>query len=67
MRGLGKPIVPTVVMLTCWCAVRVITLMTIGRVYHEILLVIWIYPITWALSSLAYVFYLGHLRRQEVF
>ena len=67
MRGLGKPIVPTVVMLTCWCAVRVITLMTIGRIWHEILLVIWIYPVTWALSSIVYVFYLRHLRRREVF
>ena len=67
MRGLGKPIVPTIVMLTCWCAVRVITLMTIGKIYHEILLVIWIYPITWALSSIVYLFYLRHLRRREVF
>ena len=67
MRGLGKPVVPTVVMLVCWCAVRVITLLTIGRVWHEILLVIWLYPITWSLSTIVYVFYLRHLRRQEVF
>ncbi len=67
MRGLGKPVVPTLVMLFCWCAVRVITLMTIGQVYHEILLVIWIYPITWALSSIFYLFYLGHLRRKGVY
>ena len=67
MRGLGRPIVPTVVMLTCWCAVRVITLLTIGQIWHEILLVIWIYPVTWFLSSVVYVFYLRHLRRQEVF
>ena len=67
MRGLGKPVVPTLVMLFCWCAVRVITLMTIGQVYHEILLVIWIYPITWALSSIFYVFFLRHLRRKGVY
>ena len=67
MRGLGKPIVPTVVMLTCWCAVRVITLMTIGQVYHNILLAVWIYPITWTLSTVVYVFYLRHLRKQGMF
>ena len=66
MRGIGKPVVPTVVMLTCWCAVRVVTLMTIGQVYHNILLAIWIYPITWSLSTIVYLIYLRHLRRQGV-
>ena len=64
MRGIGKPVVPTVVMLTCWCAVRVVTLMTIGRFYHNILLAIWIYPITWTLSTIVYLFYLRHLRKK---
>ena len=64
MRGIGKPVVPTIVMLTCWCAVRVVTLMTIGQVYHNILLAIWIYPITWTLSTVVYLFYLRHLRKK---
>ena len=67
MRGLGKPFVPTVVMLVCWCAVRVLTLMTLGQIYHNILLVIWIYPITWFLSSVVYVFYMSHLKRQGLY
>ena len=67
MRGLGKPVVPTLIMLFSWCLVRVVTLMTIGQVYHEILLVIWIYPITWALSSITYVFYLRHLRKKGIY
>ncbi|MBP5154335.1 MAG: MATE family efflux transporter [Lachnospiraceae bacterium] len=66
MRGIGRPIVPTVVMLSCWCAVRVLVLMTIGRYVHNILLVIWIYPITWLLSALVYVCYLLYLRRKEL-
>ncbi|MBQ5954057.1 MAG: MATE family efflux transporter [Lachnospiraceae bacterium] len=66
MRGLGKPVVPTVVMLTCWCAVRVVTLMTIGRVYHNILLAIWIYPITWSLSTIVYIVYMRYLRKKGV-
>ena len=66
MRGIGRPVIPTIVMLACWCAVRVLTLMTIGRIYHNILLALWIYPVTWTLSSIVYLFYLRHLRRAEV-
>ncbi len=66
MRGIGKPIVPTIVMLVCWCAVRVLTLMTIGQYYHDILLVIWLYPITWTLSTITYTFYLLSLRKKAI-
>lgn len=65
MRGLGKPLAPMLVMLLCWCAVRVAVLMTIGRVYHNILLSCWIYPITWGMSSLVYVLYLRMLLRNR--
>ena len=67
LRGLGRPTVPTVVMFVCWCAVRVIVLLTIGRAYHNILLVCWIYPITWGLSAVTYVFYLWYLARKKVY
>jgi Na+-driven multidrug efflux pump len=66
MRGIGKPVVPTVVMLVCWCAVRVLTLMTIGQFFHNILLVIWLYPITWTLSTITYIFYLLSLRKKGI-
>ena len=66
MRGIGKPIVPTVVMLSCWCAVRVLTLMTVGQIWHDIRLALWIYPITWTLSTIVYLFYLRHLRKIEL-
>ena len=58
MRGAGRPNVPMIVMLACWCAVRVLVLMTVGRVVHNILLICWLYPFTWALSSVVYLFYL---------
>ena len=51
MRGLGKPIVPTVIMMICWCAVRVICVLTIGQMVHSIQLTYWLYPATWLLSS----------------
>lgn len=61
-RGLGKPAAPMIIMLVCWCAVRVGVLFTIGQIYHNILLAYWVYPITWLLSSV--VFFLC-IRRYE--
>lgn len=55
MRGLGKPATPMVIMLVCWCAVRVAALFTIGEVWHNITLACWIYPFTWTLSAAAFV------------
>ncbi len=63
-RGLGKPMTPMLVMLICWCAVRVLTLATIGQAVHDIRLVCWIYPFTWALSSAVYVFFLRDANRK---
>ena len=62
MRGAGRPNVPMVVMLGCWCAVRVLILMTVGQQIHRIELVYWIYPFTWALSSIVYLFFLKNTK-----
>ena len=64
MRGLGKPMTPMLVMLICWCAVRVVVLFTLGQVIHEIWLIYWIYPFTWTLSS---VVYLLNFRKMRLF
>ena len=55
MRGMGKPMTPMVVMLVCWCAVRVAVLFTLGQSVHDIRLIYWIYPFTWSLSSIVYL------------
>ena len=62
MRGAGRPNVPMVVMLVCWCAVRITILMTVGKAIHEIWLVYWIYPFTWLISSVVYVYFLKTTR-----
>ena len=62
MRGLGKPMTPMVIMLTCWCAVRIAVLFTLGQLLHDIRLAWWIYPFTWTLSSAAYVALLRRIR-----
>jgi putative MATE family efflux protein len=58
LRGIGKPVMPVVVMLICWCAVRVVTLMTLGQVVHDIRITYWLYPLTWFLSSVIYLYWL---------
>ena len=64
MRGLGKPMTPMLVMLICWCAVRVLVLFTIGQAVHDIRLIYWIYPFTWTLSTIVYFVY---FRKQHIF
>lgn len=65
MRGLGKPMTPMVVMLVCWCAVRVLLLFTVGQAFHDIRLIYWVYPFTWTLSTIVYLisFHRLHLFR----
>ena len=64
MRGLGKPMTPMLVMLICWCAVRVLVLFTLGQAVHDIRLIYWIYPFTWILSSVVYI---AAFRKQHLF
>ena len=62
MRGLGKPMTPMIIMLTCWCAVRILVLFTLGQVVHDIRLAFWIYPFTWTLSTVVYAILLKRIR-----
>ncbi len=64
LRGLGKPMAPMLIILICWCAVRVAVLSTIGQSLHDIRLICWLYPITWTLSSIAEFTYLQIMKRR---
>lgn len=64
MRGIGKPMAPMVILLSCWCAVRVFLLFTVGRVWHNVLLLCWIYPFTWTISTVVYTIYAFRLRKE---
>ena len=57
MRGAGRAIVPMLVMLVCWCVIRVSYIMLVARASGNIQMVFWAYPITWALSSVAFLIY----------
>ena len=57
MRGAGRAVIPMISMLAFWCVVRV-TIITIATpIYQSIAVVNWVYPITWALSSLFLLIY----------
>ena len=54
LRGAGKAIVPMFTMMVCWCVIRVTFLTVTVPLTHSIQMVYWVYPLTWALSSLTF-------------
>lgn len=56
MRGGGKPAVPMYVMMICWCGIRVAFLYATAG-FNNIWLVYWVYPLTWSLSSIIFLWY----------
>ena len=56
-RGAGKAFVPMTIMLGVWCVFRILYITAIMHWRHEIVYVYWAYPITWAISSVIYLFY----------
>lgn len=57
LRGAGKTHVPMIVMLVCWCLIR-ITYITLAVKYFPVIKTIFIgYPFTWSLSSVAFTIY----------
>lgn len=61
VRGAGKSMVPTVIMVTCWCVIRIIILLAVVPATHNIVHVHALYSITWLISSLmsAAYYYFG--------
>lgn len=57
MRGAGRAIIPMISMLTFWCVVRVAIISIATPIFHSIAVVNWVYPITWACSSIFLIIY----------
>ncbi|MDH6368030.1 putative MATE family efflux protein [Breznakia sp. PH1-1] len=57
LRGAGKSFVPMIVMMICWCLIRVSFLTIMGYFFESIISVYWVYPLTWGLSSLCFFVY----------
>ena len=56
-RGAGKSTVPMLVMLLCWCIIRVAYVTVAVRFFPVLQTVSWAYPITWCLSTLVFTIY----------
>lgn len=56
-RGAGKAFVPMFVMLSVWCVVRIAYIMLVTKLFGEIWLIYWAYPLTWCISSIIYLIY----------
>ena len=59
LRGAGKAVIPMISMLSFWCVVRVAILHVAVPIYQSIAVVNWVYPITWALSTVFLSVYYG--------
>jgi Na+-driven multidrug efflux pump len=57
LRGAGKSTVPMIVMLVCWCAIRITYITIMVHIIPDIRVVFWAYPLTWSLSSIAFLIY----------
>ncbi|MBR5288656.1 MAG: MATE family efflux transporter [Clostridia bacterium] len=57
MRGAGRATVPMVVMLVCWCVIRVTYITIAVRFVPALTTVAWAYPLTWSLSSIVFTVY----------
>ena len=56
LRGAGKARVPMIIMMCCWCVIRVTFLAVTIPLTHSMQMVYIVYPLTWGLSSLAFLF-----------
>ena len=57
LRGAGKASVPMIVMLSCWCVIRVIYITVAVKYVNHLTTVSRAYPITWTCSSVLFLIY----------
>lgn len=56
-RGAGRAIVPMIVMMVCWCAIRIAYITVAVKLVPDITTVFWAYPITWLLGAVIFLIY----------
>ena len=65
-RGLGKTVVPTVIVILGSCVFRVIWVYTIFAHFHTIPSLYLLYPCSWTLTALAEIVYFVHCYKQSM-
>lgn len=58
MRGCGKAMIPMVVMLASWCGIRILYVTAVLSVVNEFQMISWAYPLTWTISSGAFLYFM---------
>ena len=56
-RGAGKAFVPMFVMLSDWCAFRILYIEVVSHLSNDLRLIYAAYPITWLISSIIFLIY----------
>lgn len=64
LRGAGKSTIPMFTMLICWCLIRVTYITIMTKLFDNIQVIFWAYPLTWTLSS---TFFLYYYKRKNIF
>ena len=57
LRGAGTAPVPMLIMLACWCLFRVPYITVMVKIFQDIRVIFTAYPVTWTLSTIAFVIY----------
>ena len=65
-RGLGKTVVPTVIVVLGSCVFRVIWVYTIFAHFHTIPALYLLYPCSWTLTAFAEILYFVHCYKQSM-
>ena len=65
-RGLGKTVVPTIIVIAGSCVFRVVWVYTIFAHFHTIPSLYLLYPCSWALTALAEIVYFAHCYKQSM-
>ena len=67
MRGCGKAVIPMAVMLASWCGIRIVYVTIILKFIHEFKMISWAYPLTWSISTLAFLYFLKRTDWKKTF
>ncbi|MGN0706373.1 MAG: MATE family efflux transporter [Faecalibacterium sp.] len=65
-RGLGKTIVPTVLVILGSCVFRVVWVYTVFAYFHTIPALYLVYPCSWALTAIAEIIYFVHIYKEQM-
>lgn len=57
LRGVGDALVPMLLVCIGTCVLRVTWIFTVGTVYHDLLVTLVSYPLSWTVTSIAFVIY----------